>query len=55
MIFVCLSISDLIEKGHDNIDHSEHACQRDIKVEVHCVFEGDGPSIGEKEENDDYC
>ena len=52
MMFVVVSVVDLGQKGHDNINEAEHAGQGNIDIKVHISVEGDCPAKGNKNDQD---
>lgn len=47
-----ISICYFVEHGHDDVDQTEHACERYVQIEISGVFEGDSPAKGEEHEED---
>lgn len=53
MVFVVLAVCDLVEGGHDHVDHSQHGRHGDVEVEVTSGGEGYCPAETEEDEEAD--
>jgi len=51
-MLVVLSISDLVEEGHNDVDDSQHEGQRHINIEVHRILKSNSPPKRQQQQND---